>query len=141
MKVEIVALDAITADAQIQPRELLDEGTLTAYTEAWQRLAQFPPLTVFHDSDDRLLLADGYHRLEAAKRAGIQSIRVEWREGDLNAAKLFAASANVAHGLPRSDGDKKRQIELVRSTPDGFRWTQERIARHVGVSQQYVSRV
>jgi hypothetical protein len=66
---------------------------------------------------------------------------VEWRVGTVEKAKLFAASANAAHGLRRTAGDRRRAIEMVLSTAEGARWTQEEIATHCKVTQQYVSKV
>jgi hypothetical protein len=66
---------------------------------------------------------------------------VEWRAGTVEMAKLFAASANAAHGLRRTAGDKRRAIEMVLSTADGRRWSQERIAKHCKVVQSWVSDV
>jgi hypothetical protein len=80
-------------------------------------------------------------RYHAALKAECQAIDVEWRVGTVEMAKLFAASANAAHGLRRTAGDKRRAIEMVLSTADGRRWSQKRIAKHCGVAQSYISGV
>jgi hypothetical protein len=86
-------------------------------------------------------LADGFHRHHAALKAECQAIDVERLVGTVEKAQLFAASASVAHGLRRTAGDKRRAIEMVLSTAEGRRWTQEEIAKHCKVEQSYVSRV
>jgi hypothetical protein len=66
---------------------------------------------------------------------------VQWRAGTVEMAKLFAASANVAHGLRRTAGDRRRAIEMVLSTAEGARWTQEEIAKHCKVARSWVAAV
>jgi hypothetical protein len=135
-----VELSAIRIDGGTQPRELIDPVTVEEYAEAMRQLAPFPPLIVFHDGV-HTWLADGFHRYHAAQKIGAQAAEVDWRIGTLEKAKLFAASANTAHGLRRTEGDKRRAIEMVLSTTEGRRWTQERIAEHCDVDQSYVSRL
>jgi ParB-like chromosome segregation protein Spo0J len=66
---------------------------------------EFPPLAVFQEGDT-YILADGFTRHTAAKRAGRTSINCEVRAGGLRDAMLFAAGANATHGRPRSTADK-----------------------------------
>jgi hypothetical protein len=66
---------------------------------------------------------------------------VEGRVGTVEMAKTFAASANAAHGLRRTAGDKRRAIEMVLSTAEGRRWTQEEIAKHCKVARSWVAEV
>jgi ParB-like chromosome segregation protein Spo0J len=105
-----------------------------------RQLVQFPALIVYHDGS-HTWLADGVHRYHAALKAEFQAVDVDWRVGTVETAKLFAASANVAHGLRRTAGDKRRAIEMVLSTAAGRRWSQERIAKHCKVAQSWVSDV
>jgi ParB-like chromosome segregation protein Spo0J len=133
-----VTLDQIRIDGGTQPRETIDQATVDEYAEAMERRTRFPPLVVYFDGENAWL-ADGFHRYYAALKAGVQSVDVDWREGTLEMAKLYAAGANAEHGLRRTPGDKRRAIEMVLSTKAGRRWTQEQIARHCHVAQSYVS--
>ena len=65
-----IALDAIRLDGGTQPRARINEKVVAAYAAAMKAGAQFPPVTVFLDGADRWL-ADGFHRIHAARRAGL----------------------------------------------------------------------
>jgi ParB-like nuclease domain len=137
-----IHLSEIRIDGGTQPREAIDLDTVDEYAEAMGELAEFPPLVVYHDGV-HTWLADGFHRYHAAKKAPVplQSFDVDWREGTLDEAKLYAASANAEHGKRRTAGDRRRAIEMVWSTEQGRRWPQKKIAEHCHVTQGYVSRV
>lgn len=121
-------------------REAIDQATVDEYAERMSRLVVFPPLIVYHDGESTWL-ADGFHRYLAAQKSGVRTVVVDWREGTLEMAMLYAAGANAEHGLRRTLGDKRRAIVLVLSTDAGRRWTQKEIAKHCHVAQSYVSMV
>lgn len=54
-----------------------------------EHLNQAPPVTVF-DIDGRLLLADGYHRVEAARRLGRDTVKADVQRGSRRDALRFA---------------------------------------------------
>lgn len=145
----IVELSQIRIDGGTQPRAEIDQKTVDEYAEAYAALVQLPPVVVYFDGANAWL-ADGFHRYHAAKKVGVQAVDVDWREGTLEMAKFFAAGANVSHGLRRKDADKKRAILMLLETDQGKRWSSEKgskgsgltaIAKHCGVSQQWVSDV
>jgi hypothetical protein len=65
----------------------LEEDRVRRYSEL---LDQLPPVTVFALEDRTLLLADGYHRVAAAQRAGRSMIRADVRPGTRAQAIQFA---------------------------------------------------
>jgi ParB/Sulfiredoxin domain len=83
MDVEVATL---TGSALADPPRHLDEGKLARYA---QILDQLPPVVVF-ELPDGLLLVDGYHRLEAARRLGRRIVRAEVRQGSREDALQFA---------------------------------------------------
>jgi len=85
--------------------ELFDENTPT-----WPD--GLPPVVVFFDGK-RYYLADGHHRLAAAIQAGCQEIRVDIRKGTREEAIRFACGANSAHGLRRTNGDKRNSVRAA----------------------------
>jgi hypothetical protein len=95
----------------MQVRARLCEETVKEYTEAMAAGAKFPPVIVFHDGTG-YWLADGFHRLEAWKRNGVETVKAEVKEGSRIDALKFAFSANNNHGLRMSNEDK-RQVVLV----------------------------
>ena len=135
-----VALSQLRLDGGTQPREAINSATVDEYAEAMRQLVPFPPLVAFHDGVSTWL-ADGFHRYHAATKIGATALQVDWRVGTIEMAKLYAASANAAHGLRRTAGDKRRAIEMVRSTEEGRTWKQERIAQHCNVARSWVAEV
>jgi hypothetical protein len=112
--VELVELDVIICDSRLQPREKLDEATVQDYTGVMEAGIELPPVTAFRDlASGRTVLADGYHRLEAARRAGLTSIRMEVRSGSMWDALRYALKANSTHGLRRNRGDIAKAIRLA----------------------------
>jgi uncharacterized ParB-like nuclease family protein len=95
----------------MQVRARLCEETVKEYAEAMAAGAKFPPVIVFHDGAG-YWLADGFHRLEAWKRNGVETVKAEVKEGSRIDALKFAFSANSSHGLRMSNEDK-RQVVLV----------------------------
>lgn len=71
-----------------------------------------PPLSVYRDRLGEYHLADGWHRLYAAKNSGIESIRCTIYRGEFSDALAHACAANSQHGLRRSIED--RTVAVVR---------------------------
>lgn len=107
-----LSINSITLDSDLQPRVTLDQGTINEYAEAMKEGTQFPDVVVFHDGAT-YWLADGYHRYAAAKKAGVETIGAEIRTGSKEDALKFALSANVTHGLRRSQADKRRAVIIA----------------------------
>ena len=97
-------LDEIEATAATQVRVRLDSGVIDEYANAIRDGAAFPPLVVFAENgSQRYILADGFHRLQAAQKVGKDSIGVKLHEGGMHEALMFALSANAEHGIRRRD--------------------------------------
>src|SRR5437763_1395157 len=90
-----LALDRITVDTDVQIRDRNDGETVRQYMEI---LDQLPPVAVFDLGEGTLLLADGFHRVEAAQRLGREEVRAEVREGTREEALEFAVLPNAHHG-------------------------------------------
>lgn len=104
---ETLEVSVVRMDGGTQMRESLDAVTVERYAEHMTEGAEFPAVVVFYDGSD-YWLADGFHRVHAAKAAGRDSIASDIRSGDRLSAVRFALSANAANGKPRSNGDMRR---------------------------------
>jgi hypothetical protein len=131
---------SIRRDGGTQIRAALDEATVAAYAEAIKAGVKLPPVRVWDDIKT-LWLSDGFHRVEAALRAGLERINVERVNGGQRDALLDAIGANAAHGLPRSNADKRRAIEAMLADPEWVTWTDRRIAAYAHVGHDLVARV
>jgi hypothetical protein len=142
MRTEIrcLKLDRITATTGTQIRASMNTEVVGQYAEAMKDLAnnKFPPVVVFQTGDE-YILADGFHRIAAAKVNGFTDIEADIRPGKKADALWYALTANRAHGMQLSAPDKKRSIILaLENFPTK---SQQEIANHVGCDQGYVSRV
>jgi hypothetical protein len=65
-----------------------------------ERLGALPPIVVFQEAGtDDFLVGDGFHRVKAHKNQNAGEISATLLPGGRKAAMLFAATANIDHGL------------------------------------------
>ena len=130
----------------LQSRVEMNNEYISELREIWREdrgigKQTLPPVVVFTNGKGTFWLADGYHRCYSAELEGIKKVNCEERFGNERDAQLYAIGANKAHGLRRTAGDKRKAILLLLNDLEWSSWTQEKIAKHCGVSQQYVSKV
>lgn len=135
-----LAIDDITQDPQCQPRQRLDESTITEYAQAMHDGATFPPVTVYQEGAT-YWLADGFHRVAGAQAAGITEINVDIRPGRIRDAMLHAVGANATHGLRRSNTDKRRAVETMLTDDEWSRLSDREIARRCAVTHPFVAKL
>jgi hypothetical protein len=107
-----IKISEITIDPALMPRDGLDEDTVVEYVAAWLRGATFPPVSLVR-VDKLLLLADGWHRVEAAARAGKPRVAAAITHGTRRDALVIGLKANSAHGLRPRPQDCRRMVELI----------------------------
>jgi hypothetical protein len=136
----MLPMEAIRAESTIQAREEIDAVAVREYADAMKEGIKFPAIVVFSDGENSWL-ADGYHRLAAAKEVGWTKIDSDIRTGTRRDALLFAASANSAHGLRRTNADKRRAVTLLLQDEEWRHWSNREIARRCAVSEFLVRQV
>ena len=82
----------LLANAPVDPEAHLDAARLERYAEMPDAL----PSVVVFDTEVGLLLADGYHRVAAARRRGLEMIEAEVRRGTRHDALRYAATVGAA---------------------------------------------
>lgn len=130
-------LTAIRVDGGTQPRAQTEENVIQEYADAMREGVQFPKVIVFYDGA-AYWLADGFHRVEAAKRVGHTDIAAEVRQGTQRDAILFSVGANADHGLRRTNFDKQRAVQRLLSDDEWANWSNREIARRCAVSESLV---
>ena len=121
MEQTALSITEIRIDGGTQMREKLCHDTAERYAEHMRDGDEFPPVTVFFDGSD-YWLADGFHRCEAAKQAGVEMVPGDVRQGSRLDAIKYACRANDSNGLSRTKGDLAKsyanavQFELVEAT-------------------------
>ena len=81
----------ILATSPVDPEGHLDPERVEGYRRSIDLL---DPVVVF-ETEDGLLLADGYHRIAAAMREGRTTIEAEVRRGSRREALEYAAAAGA----------------------------------------------
>lgn len=135
-----IDLDQIVVDDATHPRDHVDAEVVKTYAEAMAAGIKFPEIYVY-GSDCQYWLADGRHRLEAAKLSGQKSIRASVFPGTQRDAILHALGANSEHGLRRSSADKRKAVTIMLRDQEWGQWNDSEIARQCAVSQDLVAAV
>lgn len=107
---------------------MLDGAVIAEYAEAMEDGKQFPPVTVFYDGSS-YWLADGFHRVNAALQVGRGYVEAQIITGTQRDAVLYSVGANAAHGLRRSNADKRRAVERLLRDDEWAKWSDSEIAR------------
>src|SRR5208283_2317669 len=135
-KIGRLKLDSIRLDAGTQTRAHIDDATVAEYAEAMAHGDRFPPVIVFQNNGE-FIMADGFHRHKAAHRARLKHLLAEIRQGSRKDALRFALGANHKHGLRRTNGDKRRAVEMALAEFGNL--SDHFISDMCGVSQSLVS--
>lgn len=137
--VKKIPFTMIAYDQGTQQRQI-SEQTLEHYTNLMKEKVKFPPLEVVFDGR-MYYLWDGFHRLFAGQAAGIKMFECNITKGTARDAVWLSFSANKSHGMPR---DEQSTRDIIKRILDDEEWatkTQEEIAKHIGITQQRVSKL
>jgi len=137
-----ISISEIVWDPSIYPRQKWNTSTIDRYADAVEAGEEFPPI-ILEQGTNRLL--DGKHRLEAYKKAGVETVPAEMHEvPEGMTAKYYAAILSARHGDRMSNTDLKTLAEeefeadyLANgdSTLDAQEW-----GRSLGISKSTVYR-
>src|SRR6266550_5876017 len=133
-------MESILATAETQIRAELRSDLITEYAELYRTKNGLPPIDVFTlRPGGPYLLADGFHRVAAAKQAKLPKIEVEIHTGDKKTAIKFALKVNACHGLRLSNADKRHAVELaIKEFPD---LSDRLIAEMTNMSNTFVGQI
>lgn len=128
-------------DCSTQCRVKINWGKVRIYTALLKSgFNPFPPVIVYQDGD-RFYVADGFHRLYAAREAGMTTFPVEIRKGTKRDAMLFAVEHNAKHGLSFTNEDKRKAVRILLADSEWSKWSLSEIARRCGVTVPLVSKL
>jgi len=135
VQTQTLKLNQIRIDGGTQSRVDIDEQVVAEYADLYHQGIQLPPVTVFYDGTD-YWLADGFHRYWAQKKAGCDVVMADIYQGTQRDAILHAVGANAAHGLRRSNADKRKAVLIMLEDEEWAQWSTREIARQCGVSEK-----
>jgi hypothetical protein len=141
----LVITTDLRTDGSTQPRGRLEDAVVQRYAEdmeggLWDFAKTSSPITAFFDGEG-YWLADGFHRVAAAKKARLDKVDVDVRPGGQRDAILHSVGANATHGYTRSNEDKRRAVSRLLDDREWAKWSDREIARLCHVDHRFVGRL
>jgi len=140
LKIENLPISKIRTDGGTQSRKTVNEAAIRDYAEARKAGAAFPPPVVYFDGTDHWL-SEGFHRVASAKLAGLKVLDCEVRRGGRFEALVNSLGSNTAHGVRRTNEDKRYAVEVCLRHPELAKWSDRKIAETCAVSNRFVGSV
>lgn len=134
----VLSVADIRLDGGTQQRYCLSPGALDEYTDHLKAGGDLPPVQVLHDGE-AYWMVDGFHRIEAHVRAGLDAIFAFVETGTQREAILKSVAANQNHGVRRTNFDKRNAVMTLIKDEEWSAWSDREIARRAGVSHTYVA--
>lgn len=135
-----VPIERIRRDGGTSSRAGVDRAIVEEYAEAFREGAVFPPVVVFDDGET-LWLADGFHRLAMYAAEECIEVPADVRQGSKRDAVLYSVGANAAHGLRRTNDDKRRAVLCLLNDAEWSAWSNREIARRCAVDEGLVRKL
>ena len=130
-------------EPRCQCREQIDKEYVATLIEAFQAEREIPRIEVWEvdgEPEARLVVVDGYHRLQA-----LTTLKREWLHvavvgnGSLDEASWYAIGRNHEHGLRRTLEDRKKAIRYAFENPLARDYANTTIARQTGCNDKLVA--
>jgi hypothetical protein len=138
MERKLLEIAKIRIDGGTQCRAEINQPKVNEYAELVESGVSFPAVRVFFDGLD-YWLADGFHRYHAHRQAGHGSINADIEKGIARDALLYAIGANAEHGMPRTNADKRKAVQIMLDDFEWQDWSNAEISRHCKVSISLVA--
>jgi len=107
-QVPLSKLDDTTAT---QVRATMSMSQIKHYADRMEQGDSFPPIVVY-ELNGKYVIADGFHRVAAARLAKMDTIACRVETGDAYDLLVTAISSNREHGLPMTKQDRVRAVHL-----------------------------
>jgi ParB-like chromosome segregation protein Spo0J len=134
-------ISQIKTNGGTQSRKKINNKKVIDYAELMKEGVVFKPVVVFFDGKT-YWLADGFHRVSAYKSNGVLEIEVEVKEGSQRDAFIYAIGANNdGRGLSMTPQENRDNIIILIQDKEWGKWSDEHIAKIVGVSRVTVYRI
>jgi hypothetical protein len=142
---QMISLSSIPTDGTCQVRVTVRSSVVREYARAMTEQQsegglRFPAVVLFTDGANHWL-GDGFHRVLAAREAGLNEILAEVRAGTPRDALLYSISCNAEHGLPRTNADKRNAVTLLLADTEWSQWSDREIARRCAVTHRFVGQI
>ncbi len=141
-QLENLPLSVLGIDKKYQARALEDESAKSDLETAYRNNETVPPISVVKTPEDKLFVVDGFHRIEGARRAGLDTISCIIIYGTEEDAFKIALGANEENkAVKRSDADKRKAVNMALDSNLFTGYSNRKIANICKVSAGLVDRV
>lgn len=140
MKTETIKIADITLDAGTQTRVELNEERVSMFHEIIEEIGDMDPVELTFDGL-KYYLTDGFHRVMAHTRATREYIEANVTPGTLDDAIRRSLSANAKHGLPRSNADRRKSVNMALDHEKWGKLSAREIAKMCVVSHTLVNSI
>ncbi len=127
-------------DGGAQMRVEMKPDVVREYADEMAAGTVFPAVVVYYDGTD-YWLADGFHRVEAARLIERETIDAEVLDGDARQAILHGVGSNDSHGIRRTQADKRRAVERLLRDEEWGKWSDRKIAEVARVDHKTVGKI
>ncbi len=139
MPTKSIPIKDICLNGGTQQREV-DDDVMKRYSALMADGVKFPAVEIITDGKNNYL-TDGFHRYFAALRLNKKYLEANIENGTRRAAIFASFAANKENAFPRQPGTVKGIIEKILKDGDWAKISQSDIARHVGCTHQFVSKI
>ena len=136
----MIELNKITITEGTQSRVVINQQVVAEYAEALTNGVELPPIVLFFDGTS-YYIADGWHRFHAHRLIGALTILEDVRVGTKRDAQRYSLSANSTHGLPRTNADKRKSVEIALADEEWSCFSNRDIAKLCAVGDKLVGEV
>ena len=112
-----ISITDVRTDGGTQSPVAMNDAIVSEYAKLLADGVKLPAITVFFDGE-HYWAGDGFHRHAAHVRNGAVEIEADVREGTQRDAVMFSLSANEAHGLRRTQADKRNAVLTALADPE-----------------------
>lgn len=135
-------LEQIDLPSSPRVRDEVRKDVVQEYLECYENKVRMPEVVLFETKPGHYLVGDGWHRLTALRQLDPkkkQAWPFEVRKGSYADCLRFALTANIHHGLRRTNEDKRQGVILALTQFTGLSDVQ--LAEICAVSGDLVGRV
>lgn len=142
----LVALKDIILDPDVQVRFVLAEDRVRLFESLYREDPErgeprLPPVTLIETSNGKLILADGFTRVEAASRSGLEFVQASIQPGTKRDAILASIKENAVHGLPLTLAERRRAAERMLADPEWGNESDRELGRRCGVDHKTIAKL
>lgn len=103
---EEIDLDLLKISFATQTRAKIYASTVKEYAGIMERGIEMPPPILFKDANGASWIADGFHRIFAARSLRLPFMKCTVADGEFLDAVRYSLGCNADHGLQRTNKDK-----------------------------------